>query len=135
MREFVGACSVCAHGKSSYRPSAGLLYPVPHCPRSHIAVDFVTSLPPSQGNATILNIVDWFSKTVHFIPLLKLLCTMYFVSEAPSCPHRCVCLSVRHWGQQPVSPPGTTPNQMARQSGLIKTLKLHTIGILFHRSI
>ncbi|KAK9533156.1 hypothetical protein VZT92_008305 [Zoarces viviparus] len=39
---------------------------------SHIAVDFVTGLPPSGGNTTILTIVDRFSKAVHFIPLPKL---------------------------------------------------------------
>ena len=46
--------------------------PVPHRPWSHIAVDFVMGLPPSEGNTTILTIVDRFSKVVHFIPLSKL---------------------------------------------------------------
>ena len=35
-------------------------------------MDFVTGLPPSEGNDTILTIVDRFSKAVHFVPLPKL---------------------------------------------------------------
>lgn len=46
--------------------------PMPHRPWSHIAMDFVTGLPPSEGNILILTIVDHFSKAVHFIPLPKL---------------------------------------------------------------
>ncbi len=73
-RAFVTACTVCARGKSSHLPPAGLLcpLPIPGRPWSHIALDFVTGLPPSQGNSTILTIVDRFSKAVHFVPLPKL---------------------------------------------------------------
>lgn len=73
-REFVAACSICARNKNSSRPSSGLLQPlpVPHRPWSHIAVDFVTGLPSSQGNTTILTIVDRFSKAAHFVALAKL---------------------------------------------------------------
>ena len=73
-KEFVSACSVCARSKSSHRAPAGLLrpLPVPHRPWSHVAVDFVTGLPPSDGNTVILTIVDLFSKSVHFVPLPKL---------------------------------------------------------------
>ena len=71
---FVSACSVCARSKASHQAPAGLLrpLPIPHRPWSHIAVDFVTGLPPSEGNTVILTIVDRFSKAVHFIPLAKL---------------------------------------------------------------
>ena len=71
---FVAACSICARGKSSHRAPAGLLrpLPVPHRPWSHIAVDFVTGPPPSDGNTVVLTIVDSFSKAVHFVPLSKL---------------------------------------------------------------
>ena len=73
-REFVSACFDCARSKSSHRAPAGLLrpLPIPHRPWSHVAVDFVTGLPPSDGNTVILTLVDRFSKSVHFIPLLKL---------------------------------------------------------------
>ncbi|KAI2668743.1 Transposon Ty3-I Gag-Pol polyprotein [Labeo rohita] len=52
----------------------GLLQPllVPSRPWSHIALDFVTALPPSQGNTVVLTVVDRFSKAAHFIPLPKL---------------------------------------------------------------
>lgn len=73
-RAFVSACSVCARGKASNKPPAGLLrpLPVPGRPWSHIAVDFVTGLPSSQGNTVVLTIVDRFSKAVHFVALPKL---------------------------------------------------------------
>lgn len=71
-REYVAACSV--RSKASHCPPAGQLFPLPMpgWPWSHIALDFVTGLPPSQGNDKILTIVDQFSKSVHFIALSKL---------------------------------------------------------------
>uniref|UniRef100_A0A3Q3ALY7 Gypsy retrotransposon integrase-like protein 1 n=1 Tax=Kryptolebias marmoratus TaxID=37003 RepID=A0A3Q3ALY7_KRYMA len=74
VKEFVTACSTCAHFKSSNQPPAGLLQPlaIPSRPWSHISLDFVTGLPPSQGNTVILTIIDRFSKSAHFIPLPKL---------------------------------------------------------------
>ncbi len=74
IREFVLACSVCARGKTSNRPPEGLLQPlsVPSRPWSHIALDFVTALPPSLGNTVVLTVVDRFSKAAHFIPLPKI---------------------------------------------------------------
>ena len=73
-REFVAACSVCARSKASHQAPARLLrpLPIPHRPWSHVAVDFITGLPPSEGNTVILTVVDWFSKAAHFIPLSKL---------------------------------------------------------------
>uniref|UniRef100_A0A8C2EBD4 Gypsy retrotransposon integrase-like protein 1 n=1 Tax=Cyprinus carpio TaxID=7962 RepID=A0A8C2EBD4_CYPCA len=73
-RRFVSACPICATGKGSNRPPAGLLQPlsVPSRPWSHIAMDFVTGLPPSSGRTVVLTVVDRFSKAVHFIPLPKL---------------------------------------------------------------
>ncbi|KAK6329290.1 hypothetical protein J4Q44_G00012680 [Coregonus suidteri] len=43
--------------------------PVPQRPWSHLSVDFVTDLPPSQGNTTILVVVDRFSKACRLIPM------------------------------------------------------------------
>ncbi|KAK2889879.1 hypothetical protein Q8A73_018179 [Channa argus] len=73
-REFVAACATCARGKTPKKPPDGLLQPlpIPSRPWSHIALDFVTGLPPSHGNTTILTIIDCFSKAVHFVPLPKL---------------------------------------------------------------
>ncbi len=60
--------------KGSNRPPAGLLQPlsVPSRPLSHIAMDFVTGLPLSNGKMVVLTVVDRFSKAIHFIPLPKL---------------------------------------------------------------
>ncbi len=46
-RRFVSACPICAAGKGSNQPPAGLLQllSVPSRPWSHIAMDFVTGLP------------------------------------------------------------------------------------------
>ncbi len=73
-RRFVSACPICATGKGSNRPPAGLLQPlsVPSRPWSHIAMDFVTGLPLSDGKTVVLTVVDRFSKATHFIPLPKL---------------------------------------------------------------
>ena len=65
---------MCNQNKTSSRPPAGFLHPlpVPQRPWSHISLDFVTGLPTSKGHTAILTVVDRFSKMVHFIPLSKL---------------------------------------------------------------
>lgn len=72
--EYVVACTVCARNKTSSKPQMGLLQPLPILSRpwSDISMDFVTGLPPSKGNTTVLTVVDRFSKMVHFIALQKL---------------------------------------------------------------
>jgi transposase InsO family protein len=74
-REFISACSVCARNKTFTKPTSGLLRPlhIPSRPWSHIALDFITGLPPSNGNSVILTIIDRFFKAAHFIPLSNLL--------------------------------------------------------------
>lgn len=74
VRRFIASCTVCAQTKSSNSPPAGLLRPLPLLSRpwSHIALDFITGLPSSEGNTVILTAVDRFSKAAHFIPLPKL---------------------------------------------------------------
>jgi len=44
---------------ASYSLSLYLIVPGP--------MDFVTGLPPSKGNTTILTVVDRFSKMAHFV--------------------------------------------------------------------
>ncbi len=58
----------------SHRSPQGLLHPlsIPHRPWSHLSMDFITGLPLSQGNTTILVVVDRFSKAARFIPQPKL---------------------------------------------------------------
>ena len=73
-RSLIAACATCARNKSSTKPRSGLLrpLPIPSRPWSHISLDFVTGLPPSEGTTTILTIIDRFSKTAHFLALPKL---------------------------------------------------------------
>lgn len=70
VKDFVAACSTCARNKNNNKPPAGRLLPLPSPSRpwSHIALDFVTGLPPSA----ICTIIDRFSKSAHFIPVPKL---------------------------------------------------------------
>ncbi|KAL0181815.1 hypothetical protein M9458_024221, partial [Cirrhinus mrigala] len=58
--DFVRRCAICNTSKVPRRLPAGLLQPlpVPQRPWSHIALDFVTDLPPSNGHTTILSVVD-----------------------------------------------------------------------------
>ncbi len=71
---FVNACAACNTSKSPRQLPAGLLQPlpIPQRPWSHIAIDFVTDLPISQGNTTVLTVIDRFSKACRLIPLPKL---------------------------------------------------------------
>ncbi|XP_029550712.1 uncharacterized protein LOC115150975 [Salmo trutta] len=73
-RRFVAACPVCAQNKNANWASSGLLHPlpIPRRPWSHLALDFVTGLPSSDGNTVNLTIVDRFSKFAHFVPFSKL---------------------------------------------------------------
>lgn len=47
--------------------------PATYNPRlwSHLAIDFITDLPPSQNKKVIMVIVDRFSKSLCLIPLPK----------------------------------------------------------------
>uniref|UniRef100_A0A3Q4GDS0 RNA helicase n=1 Tax=Neolamprologus brichardi TaxID=32507 RepID=A0A3Q4GDS0_NEOBR len=74
LHRFVSACPTCAQNKLSNQPPSGRLLPLPTPgrPWSHIALDFVTGLPPSAGKTAILTIIDRFCKAAHFIALPKL---------------------------------------------------------------
>ncbi|KAL1022407.1 hypothetical protein UPYG_G00026550, partial [Umbra pygmaea] len=74
VRSFVSACPTCALNKGSTQPSSGLLHPlsIPRCPWSHVCLDFVTGLPPSDGNTVILTVVDRFTKFALYLSLTKL---------------------------------------------------------------
>uniref|UniRef100_A0A8C6KLF6 Gypsy retrotransposon integrase-like protein 1 n=1 Tax=Nothobranchius furzeri TaxID=105023 RepID=A0A8C6KLF6_NOTFU len=74
IKEYISACQVCARNKGTNQPPSGLLkpLPIPSRPWSHIALDFVTGLPPSKGFSVILSIIDRFSKACHFVPLKSL---------------------------------------------------------------
>ncbi len=71
VRRFVQGCSDCAISKNPrHLPSGKLLpLPVPTRPWSHLGVDFITDLPPSNGNTCFLVIVDRFSNSCCLLPL------------------------------------------------------------------
>uniref|UniRef100_A0A8C1WJF3 Integrase catalytic domain-containing protein n=1 Tax=Cyprinus carpio TaxID=7962 RepID=A0A8C1WJF3_CYPCA len=71
---FVQKCQIHNINKTPKQLPAGLLQPlpIPQQPWSHIAIDFITDLPESDGNTVILTIIDRFSKACHLIPLPKL---------------------------------------------------------------
>lgn len=71
---FIQQCQTCNAHKTPRQLPAGLLQPlpIPQRPWSHIAIDFITDLPVSQGNTVILTVIDRFSKACRLIPLPKL---------------------------------------------------------------
>lgn len=71
---YINNCHTYAVTKSFKQLPAGLRQPLPISRRawSHIAIDFITDHPMSQGNTTILTVVDHFSKACWLIPLPKL---------------------------------------------------------------
>jgi hypothetical protein len=71
VRFYVSSCSVCAQSKAPRHLPRGKLQPlpVPQQPWSHLSVDFLTNLPLSQGNTTILVVVDRCSMSCCLIPL------------------------------------------------------------------
>lgn len=73
-KEYIAACPVCARGKASHQPPVGVIQPlgIPQELWSHIAVDFVTDLPSSEGHHVVFIAVDRFSKAAHFVSLSKL---------------------------------------------------------------
>ncbi|KAI4888300.1 hypothetical protein NFI96_011993 [Prochilodus magdalenae] len=74
IHRFIASCTVCAKSKTPRTLPAGKLQPlpVPNRPWSHIAVDFVTDLPKSQGMTVILIVIDRFSRGVRFVPFPQL---------------------------------------------------------------
>lgn len=71
MEEYVRSCDTCQRDKASRHKKYGMLQPleVPYTPRSSISMDFIVSLPESEGYTRIWVIVDRFTKMSHFIPL------------------------------------------------------------------
>ena len=71
MRVYVSSFSVCTQCKAPRHLLRGKLQPLPilQLPESHLLMDFLTDLPPSQGNTTILAVVEQFSKSCHLFPL------------------------------------------------------------------
>ncbi len=75
-------CSVFVISKTPRHLPQGKRFPLPilRRPWSHLGVDFVTDLPPSNSHTCILVVVDRFSKACKLIPL-KGLTTAYKTAE------------------------------------------------------
>lgn len=71
IKHYISTCMACAQAKVQCTLSIEKLIPLPmpQHPLSHIALDIITDLPESQGNTTILGIIDHFSYYLHLIPL------------------------------------------------------------------
>lgn len=74
VHSFVTACTICAQNSSPQSHPMALLHPLstPSCPWSQLSMDFITSLPPSQGCRVVFVIVNHFSKAWCLVPLPKL---------------------------------------------------------------
>ncbi|XP_069495595.1 protocadherin-8-like [Ambystoma mexicanum] len=57
VRDYVAACSICAHAKTPQTPPLGLLtrMPIPDRPWQIISTDFVSDLPLSENKTTIMS--------------------------------------------------------------------------------
>lgn len=67
-KEFVAKCPTCQTIKYSTTAPYGLLQPLemPERVWEDLALDFIVGLPLSQGNTTILVVIDQFTKHAHF---------------------------------------------------------------------
>jgi len=70
---YVEGCNACQHNKNYTEQPAGKLMPnlIPEKLWTHISADFITKLSLAQGYNSILVIVDWLTKMVHFIPTIE----------------------------------------------------------------
>jgi hypothetical protein len=71
VKQMVRDCDTCQRNKPDLSAYPGLLQPLPLPVTiwSSISMDFVESLPKSQGKTVIFVVVDRLSKYAHFIPL------------------------------------------------------------------
>jgi len=63
----------CQQNKNCTEQPTGKLMPnsIPKKPWTHILADFITKLPLAQEYDSILVVVDWLTKIVHFIPTIE----------------------------------------------------------------
>lgn len=66
---FCSSCICMCPSQGSPYPTCRKTHATPQHFLSHIAIDFLSNFPESQGNTAVLVIVDWFSKSLHLVPL------------------------------------------------------------------
>lgn len=72
VKDYVASCKSCARVKTSRLPGVPLRpLELAQRPWQSVSMDRITQLPPSQGFTSILVIVDRFSKTAVFLPVLE----------------------------------------------------------------
>jgi len=73
VKRYVEGCDACQCNKNHTEQLAGKLMPnsIPEKLWMHILVDFITKLPLAQEYDSILVVVDWLTKMVHFIPTME----------------------------------------------------------------
>lgn len=69
--KWVQGCEICQRCKGDHLPSPGLLQPIqiPDQAWSTITMDFIKSLPKSNGRDTILVVIDKYTKYAHVLAL------------------------------------------------------------------
>ncbi|KAI5675744.1 hypothetical protein M9H77_06694 [Catharanthus roseus] len=70
VESYVRTCLICQQDKVEQNAPSGLLdpLPIPKRPWESVSMDFITSLPKSEGFGNIVVVVDRFSKYATFIP-------------------------------------------------------------------
>ena len=70
IQKFVAECPYCQRNKASNYKKYGLLKPIPMSskPWDDVSMDFMTSLPVSDGFDAIMTVVDRFSKMLIAVP-------------------------------------------------------------------
>lgn len=135
----MAACTICARSKNRTQRPAGFLQllTIPHCPWSHIAIDFVTGLPVSSGNCHFVHIRQVFKGCSFRLPgqtpfrLLSSWLTMssgfmasfwrLFRNGDHSSPPMSGRPSALLWEPRSVSVLDTIHSPMARQRGSTRT--------------
>ena len=76
--KYVSTCNMCLQTKSICQPPSGELHPLPilNAPWDTASVDFITELLESNGNNTIMVIVDSITKQSHFVSTVTTLSAM-----------------------------------------------------------
>lgn len=73
IKRYVSTCRACQQNKHPVLLSPGTFHPLPSGTHrwSHINIDFLGGLVPSQGHDCIMVVIDRATKMAHFIPVTK----------------------------------------------------------------